>query len=215
MKVDDEGPLPDGVRLVVLRKAREVSIADVPAMLVQTVLERRIELQVAFLGPVSDPAMQLSVEPVLLRFLLPALVPVGACAVQPAPREMAFESHAPVPVPFRVWSFLGVRTVVALIVLLHPFVEGGVEGVHLDLAVLVVVPDVEPVLPVVEAYDTLVDDRLAIRDGLLQYVSFGFLGLHPSQAEQDRKNGGRSFHVEPVNPMIMQQEDEMSNLATH
>src|SRR5512140_2061363 len=119
-------------------------------MLVHAVPERRIELQVPLLGPVPDPAVQLPVEPVLLRFLPPALVPGGARAVQPAPREAALESLAPVPVPFRVRPFLGIRAVIALILLLHPFVEGGVEGVHLDSSVLVVVPDVEPVLPVVE-----------------------------------------------------------------
>ena len=143
--------------------------------------------------------MQLSVEPVLLRFLLPALIPGGARAVQPAPREMALESHAPVPVPLRVRPFLGIRAVVALILLLHPFVEGGIEGIHLDSSVLVVVPDVEQMLLVVEADDARVDDRLAIRDGLVQYVGFGFLGLHPPQAEQHRENGDRSFHGEQVN----------------
>jgi hypothetical protein len=56
-------------------------------------------------------------------------------------------------------------------------------------------------LPVVEADDARVDDRLAVRDGLAQFVGFGFLSLHPPQAEQDQENGGNSFHVEQVNPM--------------
>jgi hypothetical protein len=53
--------------------------------------------------------------------------------------------------------------------------------------------------PVVEAHDARVDDRIAIRDGLVQYVRFGYLGLHPPQAEQHRKNGDSSLNGEPVN----------------
>ena len=165
-------------------------------------LERRIELQVPFLGPVSDPAVQLSVEPILLRFLLPARVPGGVRAVEPAPREMALVPHAPVPVPFRIRSFFGIRAIVALIVLLHPFVKGSVEGIHLDLFVLEVVLDVEHVLLVVEADDARVDDGLAIRDGQVQDVRFALLGLHPPQAEQHRENDGSSFRGELGNVMV-------------
>jgi hypothetical protein len=56
-------------------------------------------------------------------------------------------------------------------------------------------------LLVVSADDARVDDRLAVRNDLVQYVGVGFLGAHPPQAEQHRENGGSSFHGEPVNPM--------------
>jgi hypothetical protein len=52
---------------------------------------------------------------------------------------------------------------------------------------------------VVEADDPRVDDRLAIRDGLVQYVGVRFLSLHLPQAEQHRNNGASSFHGELVN----------------
>jgi hypothetical protein len=70
----------------------------------------------------------------------------------------------------------------------------------------------EEVLPFIEADDARIDDRLAIRDGLAQDKRFGFLGLHPSQAEQERESGCSLFHVMPMNHVIMRQRAEMSNV---
>jgi hypothetical protein len=99
--------------------------------------------------------------------------------------------------PFRVRPFLRIRTVVALMFLLQLFVERGIEGIHLDSSVLEVVLDVEQMLLVVETDHASVDDRITIRNSLVQYVRFGFLGLHPPQAEQHRKKGESLFHGEP------------------